>query len=94
MSTTNVNIRMDTEVKQQFEAFCNEMGMNMSTAFNIFARKVVREERIPFEIGRDRPNTETLAAIQDVQRMKADPSYGKGYSDVHEMMKDLLSDDV
>ena len=47
---TNVNIRMDKELKKQFETFCNDVGMSMTTAFTIFAKKVVREQRIPFEI--------------------------------------------
>ena len=51
MASTNVNIRMDSELKQQFEAFCSDMGMTMTTAFNVFAKKTVREYRIPFEIG-------------------------------------------
>ena len=41
MANTNINIRMDTDLKQQFEAFCADMGMTMTTAFNIFARKAV-----------------------------------------------------
>lgn len=59
MANTNINIRMDADLKRQFEAFCADMGMTMTTAFNVFARKAVREYRIPFEInladsGRDR----------------------------------------
>ena len=38
-NTTNVNIRMDADLKRQFEAFCADMGMSMTTAFNIFAKK-------------------------------------------------------
>ena len=87
---TNVNIRMDKELKKQFETFCNDVGMSMTTAFNIFAKKVVREYRIPFEIGAEVPNAETMEAIQEVQRMKADPSIGKTYDDVDRMMEDLL----
>lgn len=68
------------------------MGMTMTTAFTIFARKTVREYRIPFEIGAEVPNEETIEAIKEVQRMKADPSFGKTYSSAEEMMKDLLSD--
>lgn len=51
MASVNVNFRMDSELKKQFESFCEEMGLTMTTAFNIFARKTVRENRIPFEIG-------------------------------------------
>lgn len=92
MSNINVNIRMDKDLKHQFEAFCADMGMTMTTAFTIFARKTVRDYRIPFEIGAEVPNEETIEAIKEVQRMKADPSLGKTYSSAEEMMKDLLSD--
>jgi DNA-damage-inducible protein J len=50
MAQTNVNIRMDEDLKKQFDAFCSDMGMNMTTAFCVFAKTVVRERRIPFEI--------------------------------------------
>lgn len=91
MASTNVNIRMDSDLKKQFEAFCSDMGMSMTTAFNIFAKKAVREYRIPFEIGGEAPNAETAEAINEVKRMKADKTIGKTYTDVDEMMKDLLA---
>lgn len=90
MANTNINIRMDSDLKRQFEAFCTDMGMSMTTAFNIFAKKVVREYRIPFEIGAEVPNAETMEAIQEVQRMKADPSIGKTYDDIDQMMERAL----
>lgn len=92
MSTTTVNIRMDTDLKQQFESFCADMGMTMTTAFTVFAKKAVQEYRIPFEISGDIPNAETVEALQEVQRMKADPTFGKTYTDVDQMMEDLLAD--
>ena len=94
MASTNINIRMDADLKRQFEAFCTDMGVSMPTAFTIFAKKAVREYRIPFEIGGETPNAQTLEAIEGVKRMKADPSFGKTYTDVGQMMRDLLSDDV
>ena len=92
MANTSINIRMDSELKQQFEAFCSDMGMTMTTAFNIFAKKAVREYRIPFEISGEAPNAEPKEALQEVRRMKADPTVGKVYSDVDDMMKELLAD--
>ena len=50
MAQTNINIRMDEDLKRQFEAFCSDIGMNMTTAFCVFAKTAVRERRIPFEI--------------------------------------------
>ena len=90
MAQTNVCIRMDAELKKQFEDFCADVGMSMTTAFNIFARKAVRENRIPFEVGGDIPNEETRKAIEEARRMIKDPSLGKSYTNVDEMMRDLL----
>ena len=91
MASTSINIRMDSDLKKQFEEFCADMGMTMTTAFNIFAKKAVREYRIPFEIGAEIPNADTREAIAEVRRMKADPSIGKRYTNVDTMMEDLLA---
>ena len=50
MALSTFSIRMDENLKKQFDALCGDFGMSASTAFNIFARAVVRERRIPFEI--------------------------------------------
>ena len=90
-ATTNISIRMDSDLKTQADALFAELGMNLSTAFNIFVRQAVREQSIPFIIANRQPNAETLAAIEEVQKMKADPSLGKSYTDVSQMMEDLLA---
>lgn len=88
MANTTINIRIDSELKQQFEKFCNDMGMTMTTAFNIFAKKAVREYRIPFEIGAEIPNEETLEAIKEVQELKKNPNK-KTYSSFAQLLEDL-----
>ena len=90
MTTTNVNIRMDTDLKKQFEAFCTDMGMTMTTAFNVFAKKAVREYRIPFEISGEVPNAVTKKAIDDVEN---GIGLSKAFSSVRELMEDLNADD-
>ena len=60
MATTNVSIRMDTELKAQADELFAELGMNLSTAFNIFVRQSLREGGIPFEIRTDRPKRRPL----------------------------------
>jgi DNA-damage-inducible protein J len=50
MSQTTFSVRMDADVKKQFDEFCSNVGMNTSTAFNMFARAVLREKRLPFEV--------------------------------------------
>ena len=86
MAQTNVNIRMDEELKKQFDALCSDIGMSMTTAICVFAKKAVRERRIPFEITADVPNAETLTAIDDVNNNR---SMSKTYDDIDELMRDL-----
>lgn len=89
-STTNISIRMDAELKKQAEQLFSELGMNMTTAFNIFLRQAVRQQKIPFEISLDTPNAETIAAMEEADRIGRDPSV-KSYKSVDEMMKELLA---
>ena len=60
MGQAAVTIRMDADIKRQFDALCQDFGMSANTAFNIFARSVVRSRSIPFEIQAD--SKETIAA--------------------------------
>jgi len=86
--STNVSIRMDADLKAQADALFGELGMNMSTAFNIFARQAVREGRIPFEITINQPNRDTLAAMLEAERIAKDPSI-KGYTDMDALFEEL-----
>lgn len=86
MAQTNINIRMDENLKQQFDHLCNELGLNMTTAFNIFAKTMVRQQRIPFEVALNAPNAETLAAIDDVNHGR---NLSKPFHSVSELMEDL-----
>ena len=90
MGQTNINIRIDENLKRQFEEFCNEMGMSMTTAFNIYAKKVVRENRIPFEISRETPNSVTKQAIKDAEE---GIGLSQAFSSVNEVMEYLNADD-
>lgn len=89
MAQSNINVRMDEALKKQFDSLCTELGLNMTTAFNIFAKTMVRQQRIPFEIGLEIPNAETVAAMREAERIAHDPGV-KGYTDVDEMMRELL----
>lgn len=86
MAQTNINIRMDENLKRQFDHLCNELGLNMSTAFNIFAKTMVRQQRIPFDVALDVPNAETLAAIDDANNGR---NLSKPFHSVKELMEDL-----
>lgn len=90
MATTNITIRMDEELKKQAEDLFSDLGLNMSSAIIAFTKQAVREQRIPFELTRRVPNEETLQAIAEVNDMKRNPDKYKGYTDVDEMMRDIL----
>ena len=79
---------MDSELKAQADALFAELGMNLSTAFNIFVRQSIREGRIPFDISLNQPNRETVAAMLEAERIAKDQSV-KGYSDLNELFKEL-----
>lgn len=92
MAQTNVNIRMDEATKVAFDRFCEEIGLSVSAAFNIFAKTVVREQRIPFELTTEVPNAVTLAAFEEAEEMKKHPELYKTYHDVDQMMEDILGE--
>lgn len=90
-NTSNISIRMDAQLKADAEALFESMGMNISTAFNIFVRQCLREERIPFVITANcEPNERTKAAMLEAERIARDPNV-KGYSDIDELFKELKS---
>ena len=91
MATVNMSIRMDTELKKQAEAMFSDMGLNMTTAMNMFLRQVVRQGRIPFEIATDIPNAETVAAIKEMDDMLCGKIPAKRYSSTKELFEDLES---
>ena len=74
MATTNLNIRMDKDIKEQAEEIFNELGLNMTTAVNMFLRTAIREHGIPFELKLDVPNEITAAAIAEGRKLLEDPS--------------------
>lgn len=90
MAQANVNIRMDESTKKAFDAFCNEIGLSVSSVFNMFAKTVVREQRIPFEITTEVPNKDTLDAMNEYYEMLEHPKKYKRYSSFKEAMSEVL----
>jgi DNA-damage-inducible protein J len=64
LETTNLNIKIDRDLKIKADRLFNEMGMNLTTAINVFVRQAVLERAIPFKIQRGAENTETVASIE------------------------------
>lgn len=71
MTTTSISVRMDAETKREGEELFKELGLNMSTAINMFVKQAIRENRIPFIVGDPKPNTESLQAIQEAEEFFA-----------------------
>ena len=82
----NVAFRMDDKLKTEMQTLVKNLGMDMTTAFNIFAQQAVREQRIPFEIRMDIPNKETLQAMNNTLEGK---NLSKTFESVEELMEDL-----
>lgn len=88
MATTNLNIRTDKDIKEQAEIIFAELGLNMTTAINMFLRTTIRENGIPFSLKLEIPNNITIAAIEEGRRIAYDTSV-KGYSNMEELRKAL-----
>ena len=84
MESTNLNIRTDKAVKVAAEKIFEELGMNMTTAVNIFLRQTIRENGIPFELKLSVPNETTAAAIEEGRRIAHNPNV-KGYKSIDEL---------
>ena len=84
---SNVSFRIDSDLKAQAETLFAELGLNMTTAFNIFLRQSVRQGCIPFAVTLDTPNQETVAALLEARRMMDDP--GAVSYDLEDALKEL-----
>ena len=72
MSQATFSVRMEEGLKRQFDGLCQEFGMTASTAINVFARAVVRERRIPFEIAASEPEVTRDSALRAFQALRAE----------------------
>ena len=86
MKNVNVTLRIDEDMKKQAEDLFSELGLNLTTAFNIFLRQSVREQRIPFQVSMNVPNAVTLAAMDAAE--KGEDLYGP-YDSVSDLMEAL-----
>ena len=90
-NVTSVSFRIDTDLKNQADALFANLGLNMTTAFNMFLRQAVREGRIPFDVTTHVPNKETVAAMLESIQLMNDPN-AKGYT-LEEALEELKKDD-
>lgn len=84
MASTNLNIRTDKAVKDQAEAIFNELGLNMTTAVNMFLKTVIRQNGITLDLRLDVPNETTASTIEEGRKLMNDPSASR-YSSMDEL---------
>ena len=87
-TTTNFSVRIDSNIKKQCEAMYGELGINLTTAINVFLRQSLRVGGFPFDVRMEQPNKETMAAMLEAERITRDPSIQR-YSDVEEALRAL-----
>lgn len=86
MAQAMINFRMDEELKKSMEQICQDMGMSMTTAFTIFAKKVTRERRIPFEVSADPFYSESN--IRHLEKVVSDIETGRATLVEHDLLED------
>lgn len=84
MAQTTVSIRMDDELKKDFDTICNELGMTMTTAVIMLAKKMSREKRLPFEVSIDPfySQSNMKALHESVEQMKAGKTVTKTFEEL------------
>ena len=86
MAQAMINFRMDEELKKSMEETCKDLGLSMTTAFTIFAKKMTREKRIPFDVSVDPFYSESNMAY--LKKVVEDIESGKAVLAEHELIED------
>lgn len=92
MPKVSTNISIDAETKAKAQAMLADLGLDLSTAVNIFLRQMLYEGGIPFSVTREVPNKVTLEAMKEAQELFCSPEKYKKYDDVDSMMEDILGE--
>ncbi len=91
-NTTNLNVRVDSTLKEESDMLFKNLGLNMSTAINMFLIKCVKTSSIPFTIEEPKPSKELKKALKEVDYMIKHPDKYKAYNSVDELFEDLDND--
>jgi len=92
VAKVSTNISIDSDTKSKAQAMLAELGLDLSTAVNIFLKQMLYEGGIPFAITRDVPNKTTLAAMKEAEEMARHPEMYKKYNNVDRMVEDILGE--
>ena len=92
-NTTNLNVRVDSTLKHESDMLFKSLGLNTSTAINMFLKKCVKTSSIPFRIEEPKPSKELEKALKEVNYMIKHPDEYKAYNSIEELFEDLDNDD-
>ena len=92
MYKVSTNISIDAKTKKEAQIMLAELGLDLSTAINIFLKQMLYEGGIPFSITRKTPNIKTIEVIEETKKILQNPEEYKSYNDVDSMMKDILDE--
>ena len=92
MATTNINIRVDSDLKQSAEALFDDLGLTMSSAITMFLKSAVGHDGIPFDVKRMTPNAATRAALAEQEEMQRDPGKYPRYDSFDALLSEVLPD--
>jgi DNA-damage-inducible protein J len=90
--SSNINVRVDTQLKKDAEELFSDLGLTMSSAITLFLRSAVNNDGIPFEIKRVQLNKISEQALAEYDEMKRNPSACKRYADFKELENELSTD--
>ena len=92
-NTTNLNVRVDATLKQESDELFKNLGLNMSTAINMFLTKCVKTSSIPFKIEEPKPSRKLKRALKEADHIMKHPEKYKSYDNMEELFEALDSDD-
>ena len=91
--TSVINVNVDSKDKELATNILKDLGLNMSTAINMFIKQIIKTDGIPFEIKNVNPNKELLEAIKESEDIINNKMESKGYNNIKEMFEDILNED-
>lgn len=91
MTTTTLSFRTDKKIKKEADILFHKLGLNMSTALNMFLHQAVQQKKIPFEIGLYSPNQETIAAMKEADEISKKP-HTKKYAKFADLLNEVEND--
>lgn len=92
-NTTNLNVRVDSALKKESDMLFKDLGLNMSTAINMFLTQCVKTSSIPFNISEPKPSRQLKRALKEAECIAKYPEKYKGYHDIDQMFNDILDED-